>query len=136
MLHLKDYKQYPVATGVYSHIQTFQQSMNVDQIKYLIDNSLLLEQVRELQQAISIAEDLRVMDVCKSAIVAAIAQCFSINYIVDNGCYDWKSILKICKKPLTKRLMHGRLHKHLQHSAKQSNGEYGLKDRSGPEVGT
>jgi hypothetical protein len=113
LLQLKNCNQHPVASVVYSHLQTFSQSMNVDQIKHLINNSFSLEQARELQQVIntsnhdtarikplmnfifgsdlqSINEDLRLMDVCKSSIVAATHLCFSINYLADNGCYDWK----------------------------------------------
>ena len=113
LLQLKTCNQHPVASVVHSHLQTFNQSMNVDQIKHLINNSFSLEQARELQQVInttnndttrirplmnfifgsdiqSINEDLRLMDVCKSAIVASTHLCFSINYLADNGCYDWK----------------------------------------------
>ena len=113
LLQLKNCNQHPVASVVYSHLQTFNQSMNIDQVKHLINSSFSLEQARELQQVIntsnhdttrikplmnfifgsdlqSINEDLRLMEVCKSAIVAATHLCFSINYLTDNGCYDWK----------------------------------------------
>ena len=39
----------------------------------------------------AITEDLRIMDVCKSAIAVVINLCTSFSYFTENGCCDWQT---------------------------------------------